>query len=76
MTLLAFPDRAIVERLPFSVRHLGQVGDHRMDMALGIERPARVMLEQGIDEVAGPDRRLLPVYIFAALSKIGFDPSS
>ena len=38
------------------IGHPRHIGDHHMDMALRVQRPARVMLEQRIDQIARSDR--------------------
>jgi hypothetical protein len=50
---VVLPDLAVPQRLPGALGIAGQVGDDGVDMPLRIERAARVMGEQGIDEVAG-----------------------
>ena len=68
------PDLAIMERLPLAIGHAREIGDDGMDMRLGVEGPARVVLEEGIDEIAGPERDLLAVDILATLGEVGLDP--
>ena len=71
---VAGPDAVGMERLPFAVRHAGQVGDDGVDMGLRIERAARVVLEEGVEEVAGLDGDLLAADVLAGLGKVAFDP--
>ncbi|MCY1170092.1 hypothetical protein D9M73_101530 [compost metagenome] len=71
---VAAPDLVGVERLPFAVWHLRQIGDDGMDMGLRVERAARVVLEQRIDQIAGLDRDLAALHILATLGEILLDP--
>src|SRR3546814_13210320 len=43
-------------------------------MALRIERPAGIVLEERIDEIAGLDRNLAAVDVAPAFGKVLFDP--
>src|SRR3546814_12187378 len=53
---VAAPQLVGVQGLPFAPRHACEIGDYGMDMTLGIESAARVVLEEGIDEISGLDR--------------------
>ena len=72
---IVFPKLAIMERLPSTVRHAGEVGDDDMDVALGVEGPARVMREHSVDEITGSHRfaRLCSL-IGSPFSKLLLDP--
>lgn len=52
----------------------GQIGDYGMDMALRIRRTARVVLEKRVNEIAGPNRNILPADMNARFGKILFGP--
>ncbi len=68
------PDLVGMERLPLAVGHLGQVGDHGVDVRLRVQRAAGVMLEQGENEVPGLHRHLAALDVLAALREVAFDP--
>ena len=68
------PDAVGMERLPFAVGHAGEVRHDRVDMGLGIERAARVVLEEGVEEVAGLDGDLLAADVLAGLGEVALDP--
>jgi len=68
------PDLVGMKRLPFAVRHAGQVGDHGVDMRLRVECPAGVVLEERIDQIAGLDGNLASFDVAPAFGEIGFDP--
>src|SRR3546814_10703532 len=63
-----------VQRLPIAPRHACESGDHGMDMTLGIESAARVVLEEGIVESAGLDRDLAALHIAPSFREILLDP--
>src|SRR3546814_5824475 len=71
---VATPQLVGVQRLPFAPRHACEIGDHGMDMTLGIESAARVVLEEGIDEIAGLDRDLAALHIAPSFREILLDP--
>ena len=50
---VVFPDLTVPQRLPIALEVAGQIGDDGVNMPLGIERAARVVGKQGINEVAG-----------------------
>ncbi|PAV68904.1 hypothetical protein WR25_26010 [Diploscapter pachys] len=68
------PDAVGVERLPLAVGHAGHVGDDRVDVRLRVEGAARVVLEEGVDEVAGLDGHLLAADVLAGLGEVLLDP--
>src|SRR3546814_13627768 len=45
-----------------------------MDMTLGIESAARVVLEEGIDEISGLDRNLAALHIAPSFRETLLDP--
>jgi hypothetical protein len=51
-------ERVVAQRPPLPVGPLGRIGDHRVDVELGIVRAADVVREQRIDEIAGLQRRV------------------
>ena len=69
------PDFAIVQRAPFTAWHPRHIRNDRMDMALRVERAARVVLEQCIDQVASPDRHVAAIYFLAPLGKVDLGPA-
>jgi hypothetical protein len=72
---VVLPQLAVVEGLPDALGHPRHVGDDHMNMTLRIERTARVVLEQRIDEIAGPDRStVLATLIASAFGKVLLHP--
>src|SRR3546814_16470955 len=55
---VAAPQLVGVQGLPFAPRHACAIGDYGMDMTLGIESGARVVLAEGIDEIRSGERRV------------------
>ena len=71
---VVLPDLAVPQRLPVAFEVAGEVGDDGMDMPLRIERAARVVGEQGIDQVAGLLRLTIAIaFVVARLSELLFD---
>lgn len=68
------PDFVSVERMPLAIRPLRQVGQDRMDMELGIERAARVVLKECVDQIAGLHRLRFAVLRDARFSEVLLDP--
>ena len=68
------PDLVGVKRLPFAVRHARHVGDDGMDVQLRIEGPARVVLEEGVDQIAGLNGRRLAIDGLATFGEVFLDP--
>ncbi len=65
-----------MERLPSPVRHAGEVGDYDMDVALWIERAARVVGKHSVDEITRAHRLArLRSLIGSPFGELALDPA-
>ena len=64
-----------MKRAPVPVRHPCHIRYHRMDMALRVERPTRVMLKQSIDQISRPHRYSAAIDLLTTFGKIGLHPT-
>ena len=53
---VVLPQLPVVERAPGTICHAGHVGDDDVNMTLRIERSARIVLEECVDEVSRAHR--------------------
>ena len=67
---LVVPELAIMQRAPLPVLRSGHVGDDDVDMALRIERAARVVLEHRRHQVASANRNGDAVLLDARFGEI------
>ena len=71
---IVLPDLTVPQCLPIALEIAGEVCDHGMDMALRIERAARVMGKEGIDEIAGPlGLAVAAAFVIAGLGELLLD---
>ena len=64
-----------MKRAPVPVRHPCHIRYHRMDMALRVECPARVMLKQSIDQISRTHRYCAAIDLLPTFGKIGLHPA-